>query len=77
MSPAQCPGPYTGDASFRAIECDECQMEFISSGSGLGLYRRQGAAITNCQGTFPKPQSDLAQQLIRDPYNSDFLTLAT
>ncbi len=40
-----------------------------------GLYRRQGKAITNFQATLPAPQSDLAQQLIKDPYNFDFLTL--
>jgi predicted nuclease of restriction endonuclease-like (RecB) superfamily len=41
-----------------------------------GLYWRQGKAITNFQSTLPQPQSDLAQQLIKDPYNFDFLTLA-
>ena len=41
-----------------------------------GLYRRQGKAITNFQATLPQPQSDLAQQLIKDPYNFDFLTLS-
>jgi predicted nuclease of restriction endonuclease-like (RecB) superfamily len=40
-----------------------------------GLYRRQGQAITNFQATLPQPQSDLAQQLIKDPYNFDLLTL--
>jgi predicted nuclease of restriction endonuclease-like (RecB) superfamily len=40
-----------------------------------GLYRRQGKATTNFQATLPTPQSDLAQQLIKDPYNFDFLTL--
>lgn len=40
-----------------------------------GLYQRQGEAITNFQRTLPPPQSDLAQQLIKDPYNFDFLTL--
>jgi predicted nuclease of restriction endonuclease-like (RecB) superfamily len=40
-----------------------------------GLYRRQGKAVTNFQTTLPKPLSDLAQQLIKDPYNFDFLTL--
>src|SRR5450432_125972 len=40
-----------------------------------GLYRRQGKAITNFQRTLPSPQSDLAQQLLKDPYNFDFLTL--
>jgi len=41
-----------------------------------GLYQRQGKAITNFQATLPSPQSDLAQQLIKDPYNFDFLTLS-
>jgi predicted nuclease of restriction endonuclease-like (RecB) superfamily len=41
-----------------------------------GLYRRQGRALTNFEQTLPKPQSDLAQQLLKDPYNFDFLTLA-
>lgn len=40
-----------------------------------GLYTRQGGAITNFERTLPKPQSDLAQQLLKDPYNLNFLTL--
>jgi predicted nuclease of restriction endonuclease-like (RecB) superfamily len=40
-----------------------------------GLYQRQGKSTTNFQTTLPKPQSDLAQQVIKDPYNFDFLTL--
>ncbi|BAY85321.1 hypothetical protein NIES267_48210 [Calothrix parasitica NIES-267] len=39
------------------------------------LYNRQGKAITNFEQTLPKPQSELAQQLIKDPYNFDFLSL--
>jgi predicted nuclease of restriction endonuclease-like (RecB) superfamily len=41
-----------------------------------GLYRRQGKALTNFGQTLPAPQSDLAQQLLKDPYNFDFLTLS-
>jgi predicted nuclease of restriction endonuclease-like (RecB) superfamily len=41
-----------------------------------GLYRRQGKAQTNFTATLPAPQSDLAQQVLKDPYNFDFLTLA-
>ena len=37
----------------------------------------QGKAITNFQQTLPAPQSDLAQQMLKDPYNFDFLTLST
>jgi predicted nuclease of restriction endonuclease-like (RecB) superfamily len=33
------------------------------------LYRRQGKALTNFGQTLPAPQSDLAQQLLKDPYN--------
>ena len=41
-----------------------------------GLYRRQGKALTNFSRTLPAPQSELAQQLVKDPYNFEFLTLA-
>jgi len=40
-----------------------------------GLHRRLGAALTNFDRTLPKPQSDLAQQLLKDPYNFEFLSL--
>jgi len=40
-----------------------------------GLFERQGSALTNFDRTLPQPQSDLAQELIKDPYHFDFLTL--
>jgi predicted nuclease of restriction endonuclease-like (RecB) superfamily len=39
------------------------------------LYARQGKAVTNFAHTLPAPQSDLAQQMLKDPFNFDFLTL--
>lgn len=39
------------------------------------LFARQGGAITTFDRALPKPQSDLAQQLIKDPYCFDFLSL--
>jgi len=39
------------------------------------LHKRQGKAVTNFQRTLPDPQSDLAQQIVKDPYNFGFLTL--
>jgi len=39
------------------------------------LYSRQGAAVTNFEATLPAPQSDLARQIVRDPYSFDFLPL--
>lgn len=41
-----------------------------------GLYQRQGDAVTNFRRVLPATQSDLAQQLIKDPYNFDFLSLS-
>ena len=40
-----------------------------------GLYRRQGHALTNFNRTLPAPQSELAHQILKDPYNFDFLSL--
>ncbi len=39
------------------------------------LFERQGTAPTNFARTLPTPQSDLAQQILKDPYAFDFLTL--
>ena len=39
------------------------------------LYERQGQALNNFTRLLPQPQSDLAQQTLKDPYNFDFLTL--
>lgn len=40
-----------------------------------GLYRRQGKSVTNFARTLPAPQSELAQEILKDPYNFDFLGL--
>ncbi|MBD2066323.1 DUF1016 domain-containing protein [Leptolyngbya sp. FACHB-671] len=40
------------------------------------LYARQGGAITNFERTLPALDSDLARQLIKDPYNFDFLNIS-
>ena len=39
------------------------------------LYARKGKSITNFHATLPKPQADLANELLKDPYIFDFLTL--
>jgi len=39
------------------------------------LYKREGKAVTNFKRTLAPPQSDLAEQTLKDPYNFDFLTL--
>ncbi|MBD2028237.1 PDDEXK nuclease domain-containing protein [Leptolyngbya sp. FACHB-711] len=39
------------------------------------LFGRQGKAVTNFDRTLPQPQSDLAKELIKDPYNFQFLSI--
>lgn len=44
-------------------------LNFLSS----DLYERQGAAQTNFALTLPAPESDLAQELLKSPYDFSFL----
>lgn len=39
------------------------------------LYLAQGKAITNFKEILPLPQGDLANEVLKDPYSFDFLTL--
>ena len=39
------------------------------------LYERQGKAISNFKASLPSPQSDLAQEMTKDPYQFDFLAM--
>ena len=39
------------------------------------LYERQGKAVNNFNRLLANPQSELAAQTLKDPYNFDFLTL--
>jgi predicted nuclease of restriction endonuclease-like (RecB) superfamily len=40
-----------------------------------GAHTRHGKAVSNFAALLPAPQSDLAQQTLKDPYIFDFLTL--
>ena len=39
------------------------------------LFERQGRAISNFKNQLPAPDSDLAQEITKDPYNFDFLSI--
>ncbi len=39
-------------------------------------FERYGKAITNFEKRLPEPQSHLAQEMLKDPYNFDFIELA-
>jgi len=41
----------------------------------IGLYSRQGKAVSNFKRTLPAPESDLAHQILKDPYNFEFLAI--
>lgn len=49
--------------------------DMLSTWIGSKLHKREGKAITNFKTTLPDPQSDLAQQTLKDPFLFDFLTL--
>lgn len=40
------------------------------------MHEREGKALTNFARTLPPPGSDMAEHILHDPYNFDFLTLA-
>lgn len=40
------------------------------------LYGRQGRAVSNFKTTIPEANSDLVQQMLKDPYNFSFLTIS-
>lgn len=41
-----------------------------------GLFQRHGKAVSNFNETLPQPDSDLAKEIIKDPYNFDFLAFS-
>ncbi|MBU0710931.1 DUF1016 family protein [bacterium] len=40
-----------------------------------GLFERQGSVQSNFPNTLPAPQSELARQILKDPYSFEFITL--
>jgi len=40
------------------------------------LFAAQGGAVNNFEATLPEPQSELARQALKDPYQLDFLGVA-
>ncbi|HSH64802.1 MAG TPA: PDDEXK nuclease domain-containing protein, partial [Bacteroidia bacterium] len=66
------------ERSFYILKCAEngwsrnVMLHQIES----GLYNRQGALTNNFNETLPASQSELTQQLFKDPYNLDFIMLS-
>ena len=57
-----------------ALEHGWSQNVFVHMISGH-LHEREGKALTNFQRILPPVDSELAEQILRDPYNFNFLTL--
>ena len=63
-------GFYIGQTLEQGWSRDVLAMQLKSN-----LYTRTGKAITNFSRTLPSPQSDLAQQTLKDPYTFDFMAM--
>ena len=49
--------------------------DVLSNFLSTNLFKREGKAISNFVNRLPKENGDLAQQITKDPYNFDFLTI--
>jgi predicted nuclease of restriction endonuclease-like (RecB) superfamily len=68
---------YTHEAIFylkKTVE-NNWSRDALRSQMKQNLYDRQGKAITNFEWTLPQPQGDLAREMLKNPYNFDFLNL--
>ena len=67
-----------GRALFYASECAKngWSRSILELQIEQALHLRQGNAPTNFAITLPTPQSELAQQVLKDPYIFDFLSLS-
>ena len=61
---------YTNETIQNSWSRDTLEIQISDS-----LYSRKGKAITNFENTLPKQQSKLALNILKDPYNFDFLGL--
>lgn len=58
----------------KATEEDWSRQELIHYLKS-NLYKTQGQALTNFCERLPRPQGHLAQEILKDPYNFDFLSV--
>lgn len=59
---------------FNTIE-NSWSRSFLVHQIELKLFERQGKSINNFEMTLPKPESDLANELLKNPYSFEFLNL--
>lgn len=72
----KCDGDYKKAMFFVAeVQENNWSRDTLSNFLGTNLYERDGKAVTNFKNELPKENGDLAQQITKDPYNFDFLTM--
>ena len=72
----RCKGDGTMAAFFvKKIIQNNWSRSVLLNFLDTNLYERQGKAISNFEYSLPAFQSDLAQEMTKDPYNFDFLTI--
>ncbi|MDX2050627.1 MAG: PDDEXK nuclease domain-containing protein [Rickettsiaceae bacterium] len=70
----------TADEDERMFYINETRINgwsrnILSMQIETNLFKRQGNAVTNFSDKLPSPQSDLAQNTLKNPYLFDFLSL--
>ena len=77
----QCPGlgPDQGPSHPGVVPSRRARVRLESGCPGsqirAGLHEREGKALTNFPRELPPRESDMAEQILKDPYNFDFLTV--
>jgi len=60
---------------IRQIITGNWSRRMLEDNLASNLFARQGAAVTNFPATMPAAQGGLVQEILKDPYNFDFLTM--
>lgn len=72
---SKCPAPAQALFYVQQTQQHGWSRAVLTHQIESGLWQRQGQALNNFAQTLPAPQSDLAAQVLKDPYVFDFLSL--
>lgn len=72
---SKCPDPVQALFYVQQTQLHNWSRAVLTHQIEGGLWQRQGRALSNFAQTLPAPQSELAGQLLKDPYVFDFLSL--
>lgn len=60
---------------IKKIEEGNWSRNRLTSALKSRLYAREGSAVTNFKDILPTAQGQMAQEILKDPYNFNFLTM--